>query len=85
MQNLIKPNDRTVKLVPRNACNNDDRRLALLIMVVSHAKEREKRDIIRNTWAKDDFPFDKKFQLMFLLGHTADTQLQGKVNVDVTV
>ena len=79
VKNLINPNERTVKLVPRNACNNDDRKLVLLIMVASHVKDREKRDIIRNTWAKNEFPFDKKFQLMFLLGHTVDTRLQTKV------
>ena len=76
---LIQPNERTVKLVPRNACNNDDRKLVLLIMVTSHVSNRENRDIIRNTWAKDEFSFDKKFQLMFLLGQTVDTQLQTKV------
>ena len=78
-QKLIQPNERTVKLVPRNACNNDDRTLVLLIIVASHVNNREKRDIIRNTWAKDEFSFDKKFQLMFLLGQTVDTQLQTKV------
>ena len=76
---LIQPNERTVKLVPRNACNNDDRKLVLLIMVMSHVSHRENRDSIRNTWAKDEFSFDKKFQLMFLLGQTVDTQLQTKV------
>ena len=46
-------------------------------MVTSAVENNKRRKAIRDTWGKDHFPSSsKKFQLIYLIGHTLNNTLQ---------
>lgn len=82
VKTLIQPNQNTIRLVPRSSCNDRKKKLVLLIVVSSALENFERRTAIRETWGKDRFPLDLKYQLTFLIGKSSNETLQTLVETE---
>lgn len=82
VKTLIQPNQNTIRLVPRSSCNDRKEKLVVLIVVTSEIENSERRTAIRETWGKDRFPSDLKYQLTFLIGMSSNDTLQKLVETE---
>ena len=80
VRKLIKPNEKTSKLLPKNVCDGENEQIILLIMVTSAVSNSERRRAIRDTWGKDRFEFSEQIKLLFLIGESPSDTLQTEVN-----
>ena len=66
VKKLIHPKQNTLRLIPRSSCYANKKRLTILIAVTSAIENIDRRAVIRETWGKDQFSSDIKFQFKTL-------------------
>ena len=82
VKELMHPKQNTIRLIPRSSCYAHKKRLTILIAVTSAIENIDRRTVIRETWGKDQFSLDIKYQLMFVLGKSLNNSLQNLVEAE---